>query len=48
MTIPFNAPAESPRPKDVGILAIETYFPRRVRLLLVAVVSVVDRPVVHL
>jgi hydroxymethylglutaryl-CoA synthase len=33
MTIPLaNSPldVESPRPKDVGILAMEVYFPRRV------------------
>jgi hypothetical protein len=34
MTIPLNnsSPAivDLPRPKDVGILAMETYFPRRV------------------
>lgn len=32
MTIPVAIPvaAESPRPKDVGVLAIEVYFPRRV------------------
>ncbi|KAJ7043746.1 hydroxymethylglutaryl-coenzyme A synthase N terminal-domain-containing protein [Mycena alexandri] len=29
MTIPTTVAAESPRPKDVGILAMETYFPRR-------------------
>ncbi|KAJ7187907.1 hydroxymethylglutaryl-coenzyme A synthase C terminal-domain-containing protein [Mycena filopes] len=29
MTIPATTPAESPRPKDVGILAMETYFPLR-------------------
>ncbi|KAH9479338.1 ATP-dependent 5'-3' DNA helicase hcs1 [Psilocybe cubensis] len=33
MTIPLNAPAvtasEIPRPKDVGVLAMEVYFPRR-------------------
>ncbi|KAJ7180778.1 hydroxymethylglutaryl-coenzyme A synthase C terminal-domain-containing protein [Mycena filopes] len=29
MTIPATAAAESPRPKDVGILAMETYFPLR-------------------
>ena len=36
MTIPLNTPAavdvEIPRPKDVGVLAMEVYFPRRVRL----------------
>jgi hydroxymethylglutaryl-CoA synthase len=26
MTLPFSSP---PRPKDVGIIALETYFPRR-------------------
>ena len=35
MTIPLNASVHDadlpPRPKDVGILAIEMYFPRRVR-----------------
>jgi hydroxymethylglutaryl-CoA synthase len=33
MTVPINAPAidtELPRPKDVGVLAMEVYFPRRV------------------
>ena len=33
MTIPlsnFSLDVESPRPKDVGILAMEVYFPRRV------------------
>ncbi|KAF7370491.1 3-hydroxy-3-methylglutaryl coenzyme A synthase [Mycena sanguinolenta] len=29
MAIPVNSAAESPRPKDVGILAMETYFPLR-------------------
>ncbi|KAF8216657.1 hydroxymethylglutaryl-coenzyme A synthase N terminal-domain-containing protein [Mycena galopus ATCC 62051] len=29
MTIPMNVAAQSPRPKDVGILAMETYFPLR-------------------
>ncbi|KAJ7759163.1 hydroxymethylglutaryl-coenzyme A synthase N terminal-domain-containing protein [Mycena metata] len=29
MTIPTTVAAESPRPKDVGILAMETYFPLR-------------------
>ncbi|KAJ6602865.1 hydroxymethylglutaryl-coenzyme A synthase C terminal-domain-containing protein [Mycena vulgaris] len=29
MTIPVAATAQSPRPKDVGILAMETYFPLR-------------------
>ncbi|KAF9485453.1 hydroxymethylglutaryl-CoA synthase [Pholiota conissans] len=33
MTIPMNAPAavdvEIPRPKDVGVLAMDVYFPRR-------------------
>lgn len=36
MTIPLNASALDvevpPRPKDVGILAMEMYFPRRVSL----------------
>lgn len=33
MTIPVAAsvPVDAPRPKDVGVLAIEVYFPRRVR-----------------
>ena len=34
MTIPMAAPSvdgEIPRPKDVGVLAMEVYFPRRVR-----------------
>lgn len=33
MTIPLSNSSldvESPRPKDVGILAMEVYFPRRV------------------
>jgi hypothetical protein len=33
MTFPINVPAidtELPRPKDVGVLAMEVYFPRRV------------------
>ena len=34
MTIPLNGSAHDvvlpPRPKDVGILAMEMYFPRRV------------------
>ena len=31
MTIPVAVSAvESPRPKDVGVLAMEVYFPRRV------------------
>ena len=35
MTVPINVPAfdtepELPRPKDVGVLAMEVYFPRRV------------------
>ncbi|KJA23552.1 hypothetical protein HYPSUDRAFT_39740 [Hypholoma sublateritium FD-334 SS-4] len=32
MTVPLNAPsvdAEIPRPKDVGVLAMDVYFPRR-------------------
>jgi hypothetical protein len=37
MTFPVAAvaaaAAEAPRPKDVGILAMETYFPLRVRRL---------------
>ena len=38
MTVPLNASTSQdveapPRPKDVGILAIEMYFPKRVRLL---------------
>ena len=28
-----NANGEVPRPKDVGVLAMEVYFPRRVRVL---------------
>ena len=38
MTIPMTAPSvdmEIPRPKDVGVLAMDVYFPRRVRSLLV-------------
>ena len=36
MTVPMNAStsqdvAPTPRPKDVGILAMEMYFPQRVR-----------------
>lgn len=34
MTIPLATPPldiELPRPKDVGVLAMEVYFPRRVR-----------------
>ena len=36
MTVPLNASTSQdvealPRPKDVGILAMEMYFPRRVR-----------------
>jgi hydroxymethylglutaryl-CoA synthase len=34
MTIPITTPSvdsEVPRPKDVGVLAMEVYFPRRVR-----------------
>ena len=33
MTVPINIPnfdTELPRPKDVGVLAMEVYFPRRV------------------
>ena len=32
MTIPVAAPVvvDSPRPKDVGVIAMEVYFPRRV------------------
>lgn len=34
MTIPVAASVlvESPRPKDVGVIAMEVYFPRRVSL----------------
>ena len=35
MTIPFTSAAvdvDAPRPKDVGVLAVEVYFPRRVRV----------------
>jgi hydroxymethylglutaryl-CoA synthase len=39
MTIPLNAPTaadvEIPRPKDVGVLAMEVYFPRRVRCFII-------------
>ena len=31
MTIPVSPSYDAPRPKDVGILAMDTYFPRRVR-----------------
>jgi len=37
MTIPMTTPStdsEAPRPKDVGVLAMEVYFPRRVRHIL--------------
>ncbi len=33
MTVPLTTPsvdAELPRPKDVGVLAMDVYFPRRV------------------
>lgn len=32
-TVPFvfDVQAERPRPKDVGILAMDMYFPKRVR-----------------
>lgn len=30
MTFPITAVQDTPRPKDVGVLAMETYFPRRV------------------
>ena len=29
----FDAQAERPRPKDVGILGMDMYFPKRVRTL---------------
>ena len=33
MTIPLTAvDVDAPRPKDVGVLAVEVYFPRRVRV----------------
>jgi hypothetical protein len=35
MTVPVNTAAtHAPRPKDVGILAMDTYFPLRVGRLL--------------
>lgn len=41
MTIPLTTPAhEIPRPKDVGILAVETYFPRRVRMFFFVLMTV--------
>jgi hypothetical protein len=42
------AAIESPRPKDVGILAVETYFPLRVRHLACVYVARVNESVVHL
>ena len=44
MTIPMTIPAvdiEVPRPKDVGVLAMEVYFPRRVCFLRFNIVRVV-------
>jgi hypothetical protein len=44
MVAPINTilTADTPRPKDVGILAMEMYFPRRVSLL-----SFLTTPFIH-